>query len=122
MKAQFSEEPDRVKYQLRPDGIANVWLRNNIEKIDEVPVYVMGDDEEPVEEFAHWQADEVFFTTATLGMLDVEDRFDELWEYYSSEETPIPTRVFSVEQNSRDANDAIAELSEIISELVGGGE
>ena len=121
MKAQFSEEPDRVKYQLRPDGIANVWLRKNIEKIEE-PAYAFGYDKEPYAIAEFWVADEVFFTTSTLGMLDVEDRFDELWEYYSSEDTPIPTRVFSVEQNSRDANDAIAELSEIISELVGGGE
>lgn len=120
MKALYSEEPERVKYQLRSDGIANVWLRNNIEKV-EGSVYVYeGGDEEPIDVVESWQADEVFFTTATLGILDVEDRFDELWEYYSSEDTPIPTRVFSVEQDSRLANDAIAEISEIISELVGG--
>ena len=133
MRSQYSERPARVMYQLRRDGIANVWLRNNIEEVEDPIEFepeqdaIFGDSDDEIDPILpepshHWEADEVFFTTTTLGMLEIEAKFDELWEYYSSEDTPIPTRVFSVEQNSRDANDAIAELSEIISEIVGGSE
>lgn len=112
MRSQYSEQPDRIMYQLRLDGIANVWLRNNIEEVEDIHE----SEEEESEPSYHWEADEIFFTTNELSASDIESKFDELWEYYSSSDVPIDKRVFSVEQDSRDINNAVAELSEIISE------
>lgn len=72
MKVYYDAEPEKIKYELLPNGTANVYLRRNIKQ--EAMVRTAYGGEETHEE---WTAEETgFLTTATKE--EVEAQFDNL--------------------------------------------
>ena len=81
-EAYFTTEPAAISYLSRPDGVAEVYLRRNIESF------------ETAEGDTAWKADEVFFETM-LSEEEVADQFD---NYFIEEpETTIDDLVDAID-------------------------
>lgn len=65
--AYYTEKPETLTYMKLPDGNADVWLRENIEEVE--------DDEGNTQ----YQCDEVYFRT-TLSKDEIEADFDAIFE------------------------------------------
>lgn len=109
MLVYFDTEPPKVTYEPQPDGTANVYVRQNIEKIDET--HQDGSGQETT--VTRWKAEEKNFQT-TMSKADVEASADEL--FYSQGDPP------TVEERLAAAEDTIAALMDMITALEGGTE
>ena len=116
----YESEPEDVFYQVRPDGIANVYLRKNIHSFEYEPEETEEEqDLEPSVPSIGWCAEEVYFYTSSLSKREIEENFDSIWNRYYKLSKPVTDRLETVEENDSITDDAIADLSELISELMG---
>lgn len=65
-KAYFSDKPETIMYMQRPDGLADVWLRANIQQVE------VKQDGEACQQ---WQADETFVPNTKLTKDEVQADF-----------------------------------------------
>lgn len=68
MTTYYDQKPQAIKYNLRPDGRADVWLRKNIK---EVEVQAL---EEGAAPSTNWQAEEEYFETDKALNTIMEER------------------------------------------------
>lgn len=78
LKAVYNQKPNPVTYMALPTGGADVWLRKNIQEI-----------EQTYEESKAnvWECKEVYFRT-DMSESDIEANFEKLWNMYGY---PAPT-------------------------------
>lgn len=72
MKVYYDAEPEKIKYELLPDGTANVYLRRNIKQETMARAADGGE-----ETYKGWTAEETGFST-TATKEEVEAQFDNL--------------------------------------------
>lgn len=104
IKAYFSEKPEKIKYVKTSKGDIDIWLRTNIEEIE---------DNSGEETIIMWQADENYFRAKKNKMTYefVENNFDKLLNYEPE----------TIEYNKEsELEKRVADLEEIITELLGG--
>lgn len=70
-KVFYNEKPERIKYMKKPNGLADAWLRANIE-LD----VSYGDDGE---QYSQWQADEQVLHDTELSKAEIEADFFSLF-------------------------------------------
>lgn len=70
-KVYFSAKPEEIKYMKKPSGLADVWLRGNIQELA-----LENDDGET---FQQWQADETFISNTKLTEAEVKADFFNLF-------------------------------------------
>lgn len=103
-KVYFSNQPEKIKYSPRSDGYVDIWLRTNIEEIEET--------NEEGDTFSSWTADENYFKArrTSMPLKYVEDNFKDLLDLdYSKEEVEI-----TLEQR-------IEDIENVLAEILGGG-
>lgn len=69
-KAYFNAQPEKIMYMPKPNGLADVWLRSNIQQIE-----IKNGDES----CQQWQADETFVPDTKLSKEEVEANFFSLF-------------------------------------------
>lgn len=100
MLVYYDEEPQKIKYEVLPDGTANVYLRQNIAQVDQTRT--AADSTETTAKV--WTADEKNIKT-TLTKEQVETQFNTL--ILDGDSTPTLTqRVVALE----DAISALADM------------
>lgn len=69
-KVLFGEKPDRIKYMAKPDGKADVWLRDNIKEVQQ---------EYEGQTYTQWEANETFLADTNLTLAQVDENFTALF-------------------------------------------
>ena len=107
MKAIYYEEPGTLRYMPLPDGQADVWLRREIAAVSDEDGRTC------------WECEEVH---ARVRMTEeaVLAHADEIWTGQAPEPPTTEERVSEVEEGYAMVMDALAELSEVVSGLMGG--
>lgn len=108
MKTESNVKLDKILYMPLPDGLADVWLRENIEEVE----VDTGEGKQTV-----WTADEVYFRTAK-SQEEIEANFDEIFAAGGTgevfDEEPEETgEVLSLSARVQEIEDLIVEIAEI---------
>lgn len=69
-KVLFGEKPDRIKYMAKPNGKADVWLRDNIKEAQQ---------EYEGQTYTQWEANETFLADTNLTLAQVDENFTDLF-------------------------------------------
>jgi hypothetical protein len=109
-KTQFSAEPAALEYDILPTGRADVWVRRNIERVDDF--IDNGPDAESVP-YTYWTADEAYMRT-DAQRADLEADLAAAWaaaaewaEPTPAEPVPLEARVEALEALGLDMLGAI---------------
>lgn len=94
-----------------------VWLRKNIQK----QTYETADAGE-AKSYTAWEADEVTFIDPTVTEAYATEHFDELWAAHESDGKTDAERIADAEAYMDEIADAIADLSETVSDKIAGKE
>lgn len=103
-KTVSTTELEAVKYEQRPDGQADAWLRRNI--IEGTTESETGGSQ------PQWTADEVHIVTS-LTPEEVAASFDELWDEAEAAETPQDERIKALEAIAKTFSAAAPQLAQI---------
>lgn len=102
MLVYYDEEPQKIKYEVLPDGTANVYLRQNIAQVDQTRTAADGTETA----VKVWTADEKNIQTM-LTEAQVEARFDTL--ILDGDSTPtMNQRIAALEDAVSALTDALA--------------
>lgn len=101
MRVQYADKPDKIQYMPLPDGMADVWLRKNIEKQT---------GEMDSAQYTYYEADEVYFRTN-----DTKAQIESDFEKYFEENLPKPPKpVVSDSERIAALEAAVLDLAEVL--------
>ena len=69
-KVLYGEKPNRIKYMAKPNGKADVWLRDNIKEVQQ---------EHEGQTYTQWEANETFIADTNLTLAQVDANFTALF-------------------------------------------
>ena len=100
MIVNYDSKPETVQYMKLPNGLADVWLRRNIQQ-------------EESDEGVFWSADEKYIRTG-LTLDEVNAQFDALFD--AEPVTPLTDseRIAQLEQQNAMLTECLLEMSEIV--------
>lgn len=104
---QSSEKPEALEVVQRPDGLADVWLRRSIERV-EVPLEGGGSQEA-------WSAEEAHLV-GRYEAAYVDLHFDELWEQARRGAMTDSERLAECEEEGGRTAEGVAELGVLAAE------
>lgn len=103
MKVYSPTELQKVDWHQRPDGLADVRLRKNIEKVTVEPVDPEGDAD------VQWCADEQYLVKA-VSKDEAEADFDALWAEAERALMSDAEKIDAAQQSADEGQEALAEL------------
>lgn len=100
MTVNYDSKPETVQYMKLPNGLADVWLRRNIQQ-------------EECDDGVFWSAEEKYIRTG-LTLDEVNAQFDALFD--AEPETPLTDseRIAQLEQQNAMLTECLLEMSEIV--------
>ena len=100
MIVNYDYKPEAVLYMKLPNGLADVWLRRNIQQ-------------EECDDCVFWSAEEKYIRTG-LTLDEVNAQFDALFD--AEPETPLTDseRIAQLEQQNAMLTECLLEMSEIV--------
>ena len=100
MIVNYDSKPETVQYMKLPNGLADVWLRRNIQQ-------------EECDDGVFWSADEKYIRTG-LTIDEVNAQFDALFD--AEPVTPLTDseRIAQLEQQNAMLTECLLEMSEIV--------
>ena len=113
-KTQFSAEPPVLEYDVLPTGLADVWVRKDIERIDDT----IDNGPEPADSvpYTYWTATEAYMQT-TAAKADLEADLAAAFEAAAAwvppsaaEPVPLAARVEALEALGLDMLAAMMEV------------
>lgn len=100
MIVNYDSKPETVQYMKLPNGLADVWLRRNIQQ-------------EECDDCVFWSAEEKYIRSG-LTFDEVNAQFDALFD--AEPETPLTDseRIARLEQQNAMLTECLLEMSEIV--------
>lgn len=100
MIVNYDSKPEAVLYMKLPNGLADVWLRRNVQQ-------------EESEDCVSWSADEKYIRTG-LTLDEVNEQFDALFDAEPEKVLTEAERIAQLEQQNAMLTECLLEMSEIV--------